>query len=509
MSAVNLGRRTSWLACLAASLTATVAAGHNRTAATDPVFAPGPCPARARAVTGIDTSWIRCGTVVVPQNRADPSARLAPVVLSVVLYESPTAKAKTPLMFLAGGPGEDAIDVVTQVFLASPVGQLALRERPIIAFNQRGWGDSASGGSPNLGMLSYHWRATREESIETLVDSARRISARLRARGVEPRLFTTLNALDDTYDVVKALGYEHMMLFATSYGTKIALQLMRTHPTMVEAAILDGVAPPQSTDSFDPELLDQRRRVVAERLIDDCEKGAACSSEYRELRKVASALDRNDAPPVHIVVHLPSGGGWFDLDLRGRDLLSAVGAYAGTDFARAMPQVLEELAHGDTVRRTMSPELVLHVVHETALARTAGPNYPVIYHIVLCGDIPSGVLQAGGRPVCDALGVPFSGMDAINPVTSDVPTLMFSSSYDAQTPPEMAADAARTLSHAYRVLFPGIGHLAYARAVSASCVAVIAQAFLLDAAHQPPDPCSKALTPSFLPRSADLMLVPR
>ena len=509
MSAVQLGFRVMRRGSLVACLTAAVAAAHNPPIVNDPVFVPRKCPATAIAA-GVDTSWIRCGTVTVPQNRDDPTAKkLAPVVLSVVVYEAPSAKAKTPLVFLAGGPGEPAIDVVREVFLPSPVGQLTLRDRPIIAFNQRGFGDSSSGASPILGTLAYHWRATRDESIETLVDSAHKIVARLRATGIQPQYFTTLRAADDTRDVVRSLGYEHMFLFATSYGTKLALQLMRLHPEMVEGSILDGVAPPQSIDSFDPALLDQRRRAVAARLIDDCEKSSTCSSEYRELRNVANALDRNDVPPVHIVVHLPSGGGWFDLDLRGRDLLSAVGAYAGTDFARAMPQVLEELAHGDTVRRTMSPELVLHVVHETALARTAGPNYPVIYHIVLCGDIPSGVLQAGGRAVCDALGVPFTGVEAINPVTSDLPTLMLSSAYDAQTPPEMAEDAARTLSHSYRILFPGIGHLAYARAVAASCVAVIAHAFLLDPAHEPPDPCSKSLTPSFLPRSADLKLAPR
>jgi len=510
MSAVAFGSRVMRRSWLVACLTATVAAKHRPATVTDPVFVPGKCPASALSVAGVDTSWIRCGTVTVPQNRADPTAaRLSPVVLSVVVYEAPSAKEKTPLVFLAGGPGEPAIDVVREVFLPSPVGQLTLRERPIIAFNQRGFGDTTSGAAPILGTLAYHWRATREESIETLVDSARKIVARLRAKGIQPQYFTTLHAVDDTRDVVRALGYEHMFLFATSYGTKLALQIMRLHPEMVEASILDGVAPPQSIDSFDPALLDERRRAVAARLIDDCEKSSPCSSEYRELRKLASDLDRTDTPPVHIVVHLPSGGGWFDLDLRGRDLLSAVGAYAGTEFARAMPQVLEELAHGDTVRRTMSPELVLHVVHETALARTAGPNYPVIYHIVLCGDIPSGVLQAGGRAVCDALGVPFSGLDAINPVTSDIPTLMFSSAYDAQTPPDMAADAARTLARSYRVLFPGIGHLAYARPISASCVAVIAHAFLFDPAHEPPDPCSKSLTPSFLPRSADLKLAPR
>jgi pimeloyl-ACP methyl ester carboxylesterase len=510
MSAVQFGFRVMRRGWVVASLTASIAAVHQPLSASDPKFVPGPCPPRARSIAGVDSTWVKCGTLTVPQDRANPnSKKLAPVVLSIVVYEAPSARSKTPLVFLAGGPGEPAIDVVTEVFLPSPVGQLTLRERPIIAFNQRGIGDSASGASPTLGMLAYHWRATRDESIETLVDSAKKIVSRLRAEGIDPANFTTLHALEDTRDVVRSLGYEHMLLFGTSYGTKVALQLMRVHPEMVEASILDGVAPPQSIDSFDPAVLDDRRREVAVKLIDDCEKSSTCSSEYRELREVASALARNDAPPVHIVVHLPSGGGWFDLDLRGRDLLSAVGAYAGTEFARAMPQVLEELAHGDTVRRTMSPELVLHVVHETALARTAGPNYPVIYHIVLCGDIPSGVLQAGGRAVCDALGVPFSGMDAINPVTSDIPTLMLSSTYDAQTPPEMAQQAAQTLSHSYRVLFGGVGHLAYARPVSASCVAVIAQAFLLDPAHAPPDPCSKSLIPSFLPRSADLKLVPR
>lgn len=476
---------------------------------TEPVFVPGPCPPHARTVSGIDTAWVRCGTVTVPQNRDTPNAKLAKVVLPVVIYESPGVRSKSPLVFLAGGPGESGIDVLTDIFLASSVGQLLLRERPIIAFNQRGITSATSGGSPDLGVLAYRWRATREESIETLVDSAKRAASRLKAEGIQPANFTTLRVVEDTRDILRALGYQRMTVFATSYGTRVALEIMRLHPEMVEAAILDGVAPPQRNDTFDPELLDQRRRAVAARLVEDCVKSTPCSSEYGELRTLADALDRSDAPPVHLVINLPNGGGWFDLHVPGRNLLSAVGAYAGTDFARAMPQALDELARGDTMRRPVSPELVLHVVHEIALLRTAGPSYPVVYHIVLCGDIPSGALQAGGRQVCDALGVPFSGPDVIAPVKSDIPTLMLSSEYDAQTPPDMAEEAARTLSRSYRVLFPGVGHLAYARLVTASCVAVISNAFLLDPSHAPPDPCSRSLMPSFLPRSADLIVVPR
>jgi pimeloyl-ACP methyl ester carboxylesterase len=510
MSAVRRTLLAAGHGYLVASLAMTLTDGSFKSQVNpEPVFVPGPCPAHARTSANIDTSWIRCGTVTLPQNRDTPNAKLARVVLPVIVYEAPAVRTKSPLIFLAGGPGESGIDVLTDIFLDSPVGQLLLRERPIIAFNQRGIVTAASGGSPDLGLLAYQWRATRESSIEALVDSAKRITGRLRAQGIQPANFTTLRVVEDTRDIVHALGYQRVTLFATSYGTRLALEIMRVHPDMVEAAIMDGVAPPQRNDTFDPQLLDQRRRAVAARLVEDCEKSSPCSSEYRELRVLANALDRTDAPPVHVVINLPSGGGWFDLHLPGRNLLSAVGAYAGTEFARALPQVLEELARGDTMRRPVSPELVLHVVHEIALLNTAGPNYPVVYHVVLCGDIPSGVLQAGGRAVCNALGVPFSGPEAIAPVTSDIPTLMLSSEYDAQTPPDMAEEASRTLSRSYRILFPGIGHLAYARLVTASCVAVISNAFLLDPTQAPPDPCSKSLMPSFLPRSADLILVPR
>ena len=485
-------------------LLATIAAGLDGQSSRKSTFVPGACPSNMRLPASVDSSWIRCGAVSVPQNRAQPTAKLAPVVLPVAVYKPPTAQNQVPIVFLAGGPGEPAIDVVAEIFLATPTGQLLGRERPIIAFNQRGFGPAASGTSPDLGTLSYRWRATRNESIQTLVDSAKKMTARLRARGVEPRNFTTLHAADDLRDVVEALGYKRIVLFATSYGTRLALQVMRRHPDLIEAAVLDGVAPPQHADVFDPERLEERRRTVAARLVDDCIKAPACRAEYSDLRTLATAMDREEAPPLHVVVNLQSDGGWVALDIRGRDVLSAIGAYASAEMARAaLPQLLDELARGDTVRRPMSPQIVLHVVHTTALANTAGPAYPLVYHAVLCGDIPSGVLQAGGRQVCDALGVPFSGPEAVTPVTSDVPTLMLSSTYDAQTPPELATEAAATLSRSFRVLFPGVGHLAYARPTTASCVAVIVHGFLLDSKSPPPDGCATALVPAFLPRSTD------
>ena len=475
----------------------------------EPRFDPRPCPDDLVVPTNINRSSVSCGTVTVPQDREHPNAKLAPVVLPVVVYAAESARNRTPLLFLAGGPGEPAIEIVTETFLATPVGQVLVRERPVIAFNQRGFGPASSGTSPALGPLVYRPHATRSESIQSISDSARSLAGRLRKEGVEPRFFTTLHAVDDVPDVLHALGYERVVLFGTSYGTRMALQIMRTHGDIVEAAILDGVAPPKDTNVFSPDRLGRSRRAVASRVVADCFVDASCRSEYQDLQTLATAMEQPAAPMLHRVINLPSVGGWYAVDLNSRDVLSAIGAYAGTEPARAsIPQLLEELGRGDTLRRPFSPQLVLDVVHESALSNAAGPVYPAIYHVVVCGDTPDGVLQAGGRPVCDALGVPFDGPNAMATVTSDVPTLLLSSTYDAQTPPELAEEAAKTLSRSHRVVFPGVGHLAYERPISGPCVAVIAQSFLLDPQHAPPDQCATSLRPSFLPRSADAFSTP-
>jgi pimeloyl-ACP methyl ester carboxylesterase len=494
-------RRGALVASLA--LSPGVAMGQH-TNADPPVFTAGPCPAGAKLATGVDGNWLKCGTVTVSQSRDASSSRLKSVVLPVVIYERPTTRAREPVYFLAGGPGESAVEVATGIFLATPVGQLLALERPIIAFNQRGFGTVTSGTSPDLGVLSYQWRSSRNESIKTLSDSARKVSARLRARGIEPRNFTTLHAVDDIADVARALGHARIVLFATSYGTRLAMQFMRRHPTMVAASILDGVVPPQHTGQFNPDLLAERRRDVAARVIEDCLQAPACRTEYGDLREMAGSLNRAGAPPLNVVVTLPSDSGWVALSLNRRDVLSALGAYANFEQARAaLPQLLEELSQGDTLRRPLAPQIVLQVVYESAVAKVAGPHYPVVYHIVLCGDEPAGVIQAGGRDVCDALGVPFGGPEAIAQVRVDVPTLMLSASYDAQTPPSLAEEASAALPRSVHVVFPGIGHLAYSRAMSASCVAVIVQSFLTDPATRPRDACSKSLTPAFLPRSTN------
>jgi pimeloyl-ACP methyl ester carboxylesterase len=468
-----------------------------------PRFVAAACPPDVRPA-GPDSTWMTCGYVRVPQDREHPSAKLAPIDLPVVVYRSPSATSPEPVVFIAGGPGDPAVSVVARSFLTTPVGQLLAREHVIIGFNQRGAGAASTGTAPDLGILAYRWRATRDESVKSLADSARLVAKRLRANGIQLQNFTTLQGIDDIADVTQALGYERMILFGVSYGTRTALQFMNKHPQSVVAAILDGVAPPSRIGLFDIGRIEDRRRLVASQLVDDCLQAPTCREEYSDLRQLTDSLGRADAPPLSLIVNMAENGGWTTLHVSGRDLLSAIGAYASGGSSRsALPQLLDDLARGDTLRRPLSPQFAMQVVYALAVSKAAGPHYPVVYHVIICGDDPGGVSQAGGRSVCDALGVKFDGPDAVVAVNSDIPTLLLSGEYDAQTPSEFAEEAKRTLGTSYHVRFPGIGHLAFNRPTSAPCVALVVHAFLAAPKFAPPTDCATAVVPAFLPRSSN------
>src|SRR5262245_13602773 len=83
-------------------------------------FVEMPCTRPWGVAPGSTREIVRCGTVTVPQDRSAPNdKRLVPVVLPVVIYSLPGVRG-TPLVFLAGGPGESSIDAVQRVLLETP-----------------------------------------------------------------------------------------------------------------------------------------------------------------------------------------------------------------------------------------------------------------------------------------------------------------------------------------------------------------------------------------------------
>jgi pimeloyl-ACP methyl ester carboxylesterase len=468
-------------------------------AAQQPTFRTRACASLSIAPDSVAGAALRCGIVAVPQARANDGKRLRPVDLPVIIYSNPSARG-TPLMLIAGGPGESAIDATQRVLLETPLGQMLLRERPVIAFDRRGIHSEHGRTAPDLGALLLVGSAPRAEAVPIIRDSIAAAAAVLRQQGVEARYFTTLAALDDIADVVHALGFERVILFGASYGTRDVLQFMRRHPGMVESAILDGVAPPMATTLLDSATIAADALEVFSRVMADCATDNACAAEYAGLSAVLTRFNPDGGKAIRRTANLPDSGGWRTLQVSSTAVISVLGLASTSESIRAeVPAVLFDFATGDTLRSELAARVLVAAATDPALSASS-VAVPLIRYAVLCGDRPQGEPFARDRTLCDALRVPFSGADAIAPVTSDIPTLLIASGYDAQTPPRLSDAAARTLSRAHRVVFPMVGHVAFARPVATACVAVVVESFLMQPDRMPATGCIATVLPAFSPR---------
>ena len=80
--------------------------------------------------------------------------------------------------------------------------------------------------------------------------------------GPERAFYTSLDCVADIEALRKALGYEKLVLWGTSYGTKVAEEYAQEYPQHVEALVLDSVVPPTGPDPLDRTTFEAIPRIL-------------------------------------------------------------------------------------------------------------------------------------------------------------------------------------------------------------------------------------------------------
>jgi pimeloyl-ACP methyl ester carboxylesterase len=176
---------------------------------------------------------IACGHVTVP---LDPGGAVpGTITLALHRHRSSVGEARTAIIALAGGPGQPALPF-TQSF-SELLGPIAAT-RDLIVFDQRGIGLSQA--------LSCHAfeRPRLSHSFGQLIETC---ASQL---GPTRSFYTTADTVADIEAIRQAGGYEKLVLYGTSYGTKVAEAYAQTYPSHVEALVLDSVVPPNGPDAF-------------------------------------------------------------------------------------------------------------------------------------------------------------------------------------------------------------------------------------------------------------------
>ena len=200
-----------------------------------PVFNPAPC---AFPVPG--GYRVYCGYLVVPENRAAPNSAL--IQLHVAVFQSfAEGPEPDPVVHLAGGPGSSSLDVVAYLF-----GQgldAVLNRRDFIFFDQRGTGYSRPRlDCPERNALTptlLSGALSDDQEFQAIVDAFHRCRDRLTAQGIDLSAYNSAASAADVNDLRLALGYEQLNLYGDSYGTRLALTVMRDYPGAVRSVVLE------------------------------------------------------------------------------------------------------------------------------------------------------------------------------------------------------------------------------------------------------------------------------
>jgi pimeloyl-ACP methyl ester carboxylesterase len=77
--------------------------------------------------------------------------------------------------------------------------------------------------------------------------TAANVAADFRARGIRLEAYNTRESADDVDAVRRAFGYKAITVWGRSYGSHLALAVLRQHPDAVERLILVGPEGPDHT----------------------------------------------------------------------------------------------------------------------------------------------------------------------------------------------------------------------------------------------------------------------
>lgn len=397
----------------------------------------------------------RCGTLLRPQNPADPESPDIELSVAVVpaLDLNPEAD---PFVPLAGGPGGSAIEFYSAYSAAfEPV----RRHRDILLVDQRGTG-SSSRMDCDVDEDIIEGKYSEEQVLQVTRDC-------LDSLPHDPRYFTTSVAVTDLEAVREALGYGPLNLYGVSYGSRVAQHFAKRYPASTRSIVLDGVVPPQVV--LGPEIA-----IEAQQALDDifarCAADDACNERFPDLPQAFRQLrERLEQRPLAVEIPDPVTGSPVAVDFGAAELAGAVRllAYHANSIA-IVPLLVHTAASGNLlplaaqvrmISEQMSDALALGM-HNAVMCSEDAPFYDdmsIDYEALQASYI--GVLQLDAiAAMCSVWPAGPVDDDFRAPLATDTPVLLLSGEADPITPPGYAELAMVDLEQAQHLTAKRQGH---------------------------------------------------
>ncbi len=407
----------------------------------------------------------KCFDLLVPERR-ERRARDAGLQLRLFAAVLP-AKAELPrpdpVLYLQGGPGVSALTALSY-WASHPLRE----QRDIILLDRRGVGLSRPALCPELSAAEARVLAADLAPGEEMAGRSQAALAcrdSLRDAGLDFGAWNSRASAHDILDLQTLLGIEQWNVVALSYGTRLALSLLReSKGAGLRSVVLDSVYPTWAP-SWDTGATDFA--AILDVLFETCAQDADCAARFPRLReRFFQTLAKLEASPQSTTLRPRPGAPQEGFVLNAQDFLFAVHQvlYDLRNFA-LLPLVIEQVeAQNPSVAGSLAQGITRRV---HAFSRAAYLAVECYERAPLQSAARRAQLQ-GDRPlmhyfhtwfstdivICEEWSTQKASEGETGAVKVDVPTLILSGRYDPVTPSHWGRGVSRTLPDARYYDFP-------------------------------------------------------
>lgn len=435
---------------------------------------------------GIDNLWadsnkVSCYLIPVAKNISNPAA--GTFKLAVLVAASLTKTNEDPLLYLHGGPGIATIENVPR-YLRSKTWKVLREKRGVVFLDYRGTGSSEPKLCPDLKDSLDNFSKTNSSaaSIQSYkISLYKKCERQLLKSGTTVSSFNSVQLAEDANSIRKALGINKWGVYGVSYGTTVALNLLRMHEKALNCMILDSPFPPNAPwlDFIRP--FDTCFKILEKNISAD----PVLYAQFRATRSdFVQAVKRLNKTPFKIkdATH-PEG-----YDFSGDDFAWSIwSAMLNPKSIPFVPLAIREAGNGNY---SILSKWVVAFNDPNSFGKFSEPQSKAI----LCfeskprgrydtkasllenyPDFSSLYVDFEGS-LCDAWQPGSAGKKTFEPVKSNLPVLILSGEYDPVCPPVFGELTARSLPASTFIIVPSASHAAIH---ADDCLRNIANNFLL------------------------------
>ncbi len=397
-------------------------------------------------------SQVKCGTLQVPENYSKEGESHININF-VVLPAIDNSDQKTPLMFLAGGPGQAAAELASGL---SNVFYEVRKTRDLILVDQRGTGASHPLQCEDAAEQNVYALTPEDFSTEDIKNCINSLTGDLSQYNSE-------NAIRD-FDAVRiALNHQQINIYGGSYGTRAGLVYMRMFPDSLRSVVLDSVGPIEVPIG----LFGQSSARSFNLLLRNCQKEPSCKQAFPQLeQEFQILLTRLEQQPAQVKIVHPRLGTQTEFVISKAKFLGTIRSQLYSVASRSLvPLMIHQAYLGNymplagLVAQTEGGQgiyigLLLNI--------TCNEDYPRIsdddYIFDANNNFGGNDSHLSFKLACPIWPQYRPNADFYEPVVANTPTLILSGDLDPVTPPSNGDYSANTLPNNKHVVVKNAAH---------------------------------------------------